>query len=320
MSEFLWVGLKGVLVFYQLFMVFLFVVSLLKINASVILTLKDGSSFMTQKASVNGDVLEVLLFEQTVKIPKDSVLTVKNSENGEEMSLDTLPVVEVPKVETPPKTIPKKLTGRTDFSLQAWDGNKKLKEADLVVKVEHKSGRGALSLESLGSYDKPEIGISDRSGFVRSRYDFNREGMRYNFYLARLGFSEFLGIKNSQLLGYGIGWVFRENGTTTKFSVGLTGNRENKLNDDGVTLASVLTLEHKRPLFGRTRLESDFNLYPNLEDYRDNFKADGTISLLFPISQAVDWKLSIFGRYNDAALPGEQNLDTRLMSSVSMKF
>lgn len=211
--------------------------------------------------------------------------------------------------------------GRVDLSFQSWDGNKSLREADLALKAEMNTGNGRLSLDGIGSYDKPENGTADDSGFFRAKWDFNQVGNRYNFYLMRLGFSEFDDVPNSQVLGYGIGWVYKKSPKDLfRFSVGLTGTRENRAPKETTELSSVLSVEYKKPLGQSLRLESDFNFYPSLEDFSNGLLADGTISLFIPISHAVDWKLSLFGRYNEDVKPGQENLDTRFTSSVSYKF
>lgn len=283
------------------------------------LYLADGSIVMVAQPHKEADMLVATFLGQVIKFPLAQISAIKTrvADQLVDVSLDSIAT----KLEEK-KPLPRaEWNGRTDFSVQAWDGNKRLREADLAVRAELVRPEGGLVVESLGSYDRPETGLSDRSGFLRTRYDFNRTGKRFNFYLARLGFSEFVGIKNSQTLGYGLGWILRdENSIYSRVSVGLTANRENRTVSDDVNLSSVLNLEHKRPLFGKSRLELDLNMYPNLEELSDTFKADGSISLLFPVSKAVDWKLSLYGRYNEAVLPSEEKLDTRLTSSVSLKF
>ncbi len=211
--------------------------------------------------------------------------------------------------------------GRVDLSFQSWDGNKSLREADLAMKAEMNTGNSRLSLDGIGSYDKPENGTADDSGFFRAKWDFNQVDNRYNFYLMRLGFSEFDDVPNSQVLGYGIGWVHKRSPKDLfRFSIGLTGTRENRTPKQITELSSVFSVEYKKPLAQSLGLESDFNFYPSLEDFSNSLLADGTISLFIPISHAVDWKLSLFGRYSEDVKPGQENLDTRFASSVSYKF
>jgi putative salt-induced outer membrane protein len=292
----------------------------IQLNSKYFVELEDGNK-VVGKTILDKQQKELPFFmavaiddKQNILVQKDKIVSVKSEQRVQKE------LAELEKEAS--KGLARYWSGNVDMGYQAFSGNTDENLANYRLLGIRESAHDKIALELSGMKGKKESIETQNQNKVGMRFDLKHRPNRTYFMLSTLEYDKIKKIDQRTVLGAGAGFTFVDRpGRLFKMSFGATTDRELRMDNTKKELTTgLIAAEFKMPTFFNSSFETIVNVYPDFEDFNDNLKLDGRVSLLTPVSRNVSLRTGLRVNYQEDVLPGVRKMDTVITTGMNYKF
>lgn len=162
----------------------------------------------------------------------------------------------------------------------------------------------------------------DFDGLLRYAYSFGKRKQWYHFFKFEGDQDKFINIDYRLVPSMGIGYWFSDTEELKMMAELAAGYELTHFSDQTKQTSEMVLVPRgflETKLVGKMKFSEDITVYPSLDE-SNKYRLHSETSLINPINEKVDWKLSFIDDFNSSPTAGNKKNDYSLLTSVDIKF
>ncbi len=191
---------------------------------------------------------------------------------------------------------------------------------DISRKLDHAEWSG--KLHSYISSANEKMDAKKFNGMLRYAFSFGQEYKWYNFYKFEGNQDRFANVNYRLIPSAGVGYWFSDEEEWKAMIEGALGFEHTNYRDGTENENQVVFVPRaffEKVLFDDLKVSQDITMYPSLEEF-EQFRLHSETSLINPLSEHIEWRLSFIDDYNSKPSGSAEKNDFRLISSIDYAF